>query len=407
MKAKKPLGYSTTLLHGAHNTESNKAHVTPIYATSTFVYDTVQQTIDAFEGKTEQYIYGRWGNPTITEAEQKIALLEAYGLTDNTGNALQLKAILHASGMAAISTMLMGLLKAGDTVLTHLSLYGGTQELLDKVMPQYNITTQYMPFDNMELVQQAIQQYQPKIIYIETPANPTLQCVSLKDICTIAQQHNIIICVDNTFATPYIQQPFAFGADYVIHSTTKFLNGHGTALGGILIGKHLQNMNGWLTKQHRLMGGNSNAFDAYLLLNGIKTLDMRMDRHCSNALALAEYLQQHPKVNAINYLGLPQHPHYTLAMQQMKNGGAMLSFEVIGEQANAFKFIDALQICTNTVSLGTFDTLVCHPATTTHKGVSEAHRLQSGISNTLIRVSVGLESIADLISDFEQALAVI
>ena len=225
-------GFDTLCLHGGHVMESNRAHLTPIYASSTFVYESAEQAAAIFRGEEKGYIYGRWGNPTITEAEEKIALLEAFGLMDAEGNQLKLKAILHASGMAAISTAFLGNLKAGDKILSHHSLYGGTHEIIEKILPDFGIGATIVDFHDLAKTEEAIKADKTiKLMHIETPANPTLQCVDLKELIAIAKRNNVTVCVDNTFATPYLQQPFAFGADYVVHSTTKFLNGHGTAVG--------------------------------------------------------------------------------------------------------------------------------------------------------------------------------
>ena len=405
MTDKNTLRLETLCLHGGHKQESNRAHLTPIYASSTYTFDTAEQAIDVFKGTEEGYIYGRWGNPTITEAEEKIALLEAYGLKDAAGNPLPLKAILHASGMAAITTMLLSNLKAGDSIITHYSLYGGTQEMIDKVLPQLGIHAIVVDFHDTAAVVATIEAHpEIKMMYLETPANPTLQCVDLKQLSAIGQQHNLTVCVDNTFATPYLQQPFQYDVDYVMHSTTKFLNGHGTAIGGILIGKDIEKMNSTVTKFHRLLGGNSNAFDAFLLTNGLRTLALRMDRHCSNAMAVAQFLQRHPGVEKVNYVGLTEHPDHTIAMQQMKHAGAMMSFELKGGFDAAVQFINKLQVCTRAVSLGTCDTLISHPASSTHVGVPKENRILYGITDGLIRMSVGIEHIDDIIQDLQQAI---
>ena len=241
-------------------------------------------------------------------------------------------------------------------------------------------------------------------MYLETPANPTLQCVDLQRLIALAHQYHIPVAVDNTFATPYLQQPFAFGADYVLHSTTKFLNGHGTALGGVILGRDLDHMNTRMTKYHRLLGGSANAFDAFLLSNGIKTLELRMQRHVENAVRLADFLSQHPQVIQVNYPGLPSHPDHAVCMKQMKAGGAVMSFEVKGGYEAGKQLINRLQLCSHAVSLGTCETLLTHPASTTHIGVAPEQRRRSGITDGLIRMSVGIENEADLIQDLDQAL---
>lgn len=399
-------GFETICIHGGHKAENNRAHLTPIYATSTYTFDSAEQAIAIFKGEEKGYIYGRFGNPTINEAEDKIAMLEAYGLKDAKGNQLQLKAILHASGMAAITTMLLANLKAGDTIITHHSLYGGTQEMIDKILPNLGIKATIVDFHNLNEAEAAIKADSSiKMMYIETPANPTLQCIDMEALTVLGKKHNLIVCADNTFATPYLQQPFKYGVDFVMHSTTKFLNGHGTAVGGILIGSDLVRMNTVVTKTHRLLGGNSNAFEAFLLNNGLRTFSLRMERHCSNAEKIAHFLEQHPAVAKVNYVGLTTHPDHAIAQKQMKHAGAVLSFELKGGFDAGVKFIDNLKLCISAVSLGTCDTLISHPASTTHVGVKPEDRIKFGITDGLIRMSVGIETVEDIINDLTQALA--
>ncbi len=399
-------GFSSLAIHGNESKHPNHAHVTPIYATSTFTFDTAQQGMERFEGKQEGYIYSRWGNPTFTDAEKVIAAMESFGLKNEDGSPLQLKAILHASGQAAMSTMFLSNLKAGDKILSHYSLYGGTHELMLKVFPEAGIETIIADLGDINIVEETIKNNPGiKLVHIETPANPTLDCVDIEAVTKIAKQHGLIVTADNTFATPYLQQPFKYGVDFVFHSTTKFLNGHGTAIGGVLLGRDLAMMNGRVTKWHRLLGGNSNPFDAFLLLQGLKTLEIRMDRHCSNAMAVANYLNDHPDVLKVNYTGLPSHPDFEVARKQMKQPGALLSFELKGGIEAGKQFIDKLQMCVRAVSLGTVDTLLCHPATMTHYGVSKQERERFGITDGLIRMSVGIEGIYDILKDLEQALA--
>lgn len=397
-------GFGTTAIHGGHTTESNYAHLTPIYASSTYVFDTAEQGMHRFSGEENGYIYGRWGNPSLTEAEIKIAALEAYGIQEN-GKQMELRAILHASGMAAITTLFLGNLKAGDKILSHFSLYGGSQELMEKVLPSLGIELVIEDLRDVSKAEEALAKDKCiKMVYLETPANPTLQCVDLKRLTEIAHAHGACVGVDNTFATPYLQQPFKFGVDYLIHSTTKFLNGHGTAIGGVLVGKDIEKMEGEMKRVHKLLGGNSNSFDAFLLTNGMKTLEVRMERHCSNAMAVAEFLEAHPSVEKVHYLGLSSHPDHTLAMSQMRHAGGVLSFELKGGLEAGKKFIDNLKMCVRAVSLGTCDSLLSHPASMTHYGVAKEKREAYGITDGLIRMSVGIENIEDILNDLDQAL---
>ncbi len=401
-------GFSSISIHGNENKHPNSAHITPIYATSTFTFDTAQQGMERFDGQQEGYIYSRWGNPTFTDAEKVIAALECFNLKDLNGEPLQVKAILHASGQAAMTTMFMANLKPGDKILSHYSLYGGTQELMLKVLNQTGVETIIVDLRDLELTEQTLKNNPGiRIVHIETPANPTIQCVDIEQVARIAKQYGTLVTVDNTFATPYLQQPFKYGVDFVFHSTTKFLNGHGTAIGGVLLGRDIEFMNTRATKWHRLLGGNSNPFDAFLLLQGMKTLEVRMERHCSNAMEAATFLDQHPNVEKVNYNGLPSHPDFLTAKKQMNHPGAMLSFELKGGIESGKNFIDKLKMCVRAVSLGTVDTLVSHPASMTHYGVAKEHREKYGITDGLIRMSVGIENLPDILNDIDQALRTI
>jgi len=398
-------GIGSVALHSAGHENAEYAHVTPIFATSTFTFDTAQQGMERFAGDDKSRIYSRWGNPTFTVAEKTIEALEAFGLTDDHGEPLKLKAILHSSGQAAMTTLFLSNLKAGDAVLSHYSLYGGTYELFLKVMAEAGIETIIADLRDLNVVEDAIKKNPSiKLVHIETPANPTIQCVDIAAVTAIAKQHQLLVSVDNTFATPYLQQPFKFGVDFVFHSTTKFLNGHGTAIGGVLLGKDIELMKTKVWKWHVLLGGNSNPFDAFLLITGMKTLEIRMDRHCSNAVTVADYLSNHAAIAHVNYAGLPSHPDQATALKQMKHPGALMSFEVKGGIEAGKQFIDKLQMCVRAISLGTVDTLISHPASMSHKGLSKEEREKFGITDGLIRLSVGIENIADILTDFEQAL---
>ncbi len=395
-----PKGFGSVAIHAGHEQDPLYAHQTPIYATSTYVYDTAEQGMKRFSGKEEGYIYSRWGNPNFTEAEEKIAALETFGLNKEA------KGILHASGMAAISTLFLSNLKTGDKVLTHFSLYGGTDEILSKLFPEFDIKPVIVDLRQLDKVEDIIKNDKGiKMMYLETPANPTIQCVDLEELTKIAKKYNLVVACDNTFATPYLQQPFKYGIDFIVHSTTKFLNGHGTAIGGILLGTDVDFMKTKATKVQRLLGGNSNPFDAFLLTQGIKTLEVRMERHCENAMKVAEFLQQHPAVAKVNYAGLSSHPEHAIAMKQMKHGGGMLSFELKKGLQGGIDFMNKLKMCVRTVSLGTVDTLLSHPASMTHYGVPKEQREKYGITDGLIRMNVGIENSEDILADLDQALS--
>ncbi len=398
-------GFGTLCIHAGHQKDSNRSHLTPIYATSTYTFDNAEQGMELFMGKQKGHIYGRFGNPTSSETEEKIAALEAFGLKDANGEPLKLKAMLHSSGMAAISTLILGNVKAGEKILTHYSLYGGTQELIEKLLEGLGIETIIADLGDLKIAEETIKNNPDiKLVYLETPANPTLSCVDIEAITKMAKAHNMLVSVDNTFATPYLQQPFKYGVDFVMHSTTKFLNGHGTAVGGVLVGHDNEHMRTRMTKTFRLLGGQASAFDAFVLTNGLRTLHVRMDRHCENAVKVAEFLAKHPAIGKVNYLGLADHPDHALCQKQMKHPGAMMSFELNGGFEAGKKFIDGLQMCVSAVSLGTCDTLISHPASTTHAGVPAESRKEYGITDGLVRISVGIEAVNDIIADLENAL---
>lgn len=404
MSKKKYKGFSSLAVHGGHVKDPMYAHLTPIYASSTYVYDEAEQGMRRFSGKEEGYIYSRWGNPTMNEAELKIAAMETFGL-EKEGRPLEAKAILHASGMAAISSLFMATLKRGDKVLTHFSLYSGTQDYLKSLLEPLEVEAIIVDLRDLNLAEKCLKENPDiKLVYLETPANPTLQCVDLEALSKLAKQYGKLTACDNTFATPYLQQPFKFGIDFVVHSTTKFLNGHGTAIGGVLVGTDLEFMKTRATKTHRLLGGNSNAFDAFLLMNGMRTLEVRMQRHCDNSTQVADFLHAHAAIEKVNYNGLQNHPDFNVSQRQMKHPGAMMSFELKGGFDAGVKFMNALQMCTRTVSLGTCDTLLSHPASMSHSSVPRENRLEYGITDGLIRLSVGIENIEDILEDFDQAL---
>ncbi len=399
-------GISSVAIHSSGHDNSDFAHLTPIYATSTFTFDSAQEGSDRFAGADKTKIYSRWGNPSFTPAEETIAALESFGVANSDGSPLKVRALLHASGQAAMSTLFLSTLKAGDTVLSHFSLYGGTHELMHKVLAATGIRTTIIDMHDLNLVETTLQKDGSiKLVHIETPANPTIQCVDLEAITLLSHKYGAMVSVDNTFATPYLQQPFRFGADFVFHSTTKFLNGHGTSIGGVLLGKDLALMNSTVWKWHVLLGGNSNPFDAFLLTQGMKTLELRMERHCQNAMEVAGYLSSHSSIAQVNYNGLPSHPDFAVSAKQMRHPGAVMSYELKGGLEAGKKFIDALQMCVRAISLGTVDTLVSHPASMSHYGLPREERITYGITDGLIRMSVGIENIADILNDLDQALA--
>lgn len=391
------LSFQSICVKEFQRNESTKPHQLPLYATSSFDFEKVEDGIDIFTGKESGHVYSRYGNPTVDTVANKLACLEAY----DTG--LDAYGFLTSSGMSAISTLVLGTLKHGDKILTQANLYGGTTELFIKVLGNVGIEPIFVNLKDKGAVEEKLDSDASiKMIYLETPANPTLACIDIKWIASLAKNKGILSAIDNTFCTPLIQQPLAQGIDFVVHSTTKYINGHGNSIAGIIIGHREEYKNRiWTTL--KLAGTNCNPWDAWLINNGIKTLALRMERHCSNAQTLAEYLNGHSKVNLVNYNGLSSHPDHELSKAQMNGFGGMLSFEIESGKAGALSFLNKLNFCSLAPTLGDVDTLLLHPATSSHLNVDRAVREANGISDGLVRVSVGIEDVNDIIADMEQA----
>ncbi len=389
----------TLCVKEAHDKKTTKPHTLPIYATSSFDLPSIEDGMEIFQDPTKGHLYARFNNPTSDAVAAKIALLEAHntGKNDAWG-------IMTSSGMSAITTLLLSLLEAGDKVLTQGNLYGGTTELIKNQIPKYGIKAVLTNLVDIDLVQRQLERdKQIKLIYFETPSNPALDCIDIKAIADVAQAHDVITVIDNTFCTPLIQQPLLFGADYVIHSTSKYLNGHGNSISGVIIGTTPERYNKvWSTM--KLLGTNCNAWDAWLVNNGMKTLALRMEKHSANCLALSEYLKDHRAIESVNYLGLPGHKFHELASKQMKLYGGMMCFEVKGGLKAGIKFMNSLTIGSLAPTMGDVDTLIMHPASMSHLNIEKSIRLENGITDSLIRVSVGIEDIQDLIEDFDRAL---
>ena len=393
------MSFGSFCVHEAEEARTTKPHVLPIYATSSFVFENIEEGIDIFSGKTKGDVYGRYGNPTITTMQNKLAALEVFG-TD-----IEADGVLCSSGMSAISTLILACLKAGDKVLTQGNIYGGTTELFIKILAKFDIEPIFVDLGDEAALEQAVQDHPAiKMIYFETPANPTLACVDIDLIVAFAKRHNLMTAADNTFCTPYLQQPLKLGADFVVHSTTKFLNGHGNGLAGIIIGRDKAFMREKVWQAMKLLGTNCNPFDAWLINNGLKTLELRMNRHCSNALAVAKYLDAHPAVAKVNYPGLESHPHHNIAKKQMSKFGALMSFELKGGFKAGVDFMNKVKLCVLAPTLGDVDTLVLHPASSSHINIPKELREENGITDGMIRLSVGIENEVDLIRDLEQAI---
>ncbi len=391
--------FESICVHEMPELRTTRPHILPIYATASFDFESIDQGIDIFTGKEKGHVYSRYANPTVDAVADKIALLETFG-TGKTAHAIML-----SSGMAAISTLLISLLKTGDTVLTQGNLYGGTTELLQKTLAPLGIQTQMIDLRDLALVEQTLQKNDSiRLLYFETPANPTLDCVDIAALANLAQKYGIYSTVDNTFCTPYLQQPLAQGVDFVVHSTTKYLNGHGNSMSGALVGTNLELMRGKIWQTMKLAGTNCSPFEAWLTHNGMKTLKLRMDKHCQNAQAIAEWLSKQDAVSQVNYPGLPNHRAHETAKKQMTQFGAMLSFELAGGLDAAMSFMNKIKFCTLAPTLGDVDTLVLHPTTMSHLNVAPDIRLANGITDGLVRLSIGIEAVEDIIADLEQAI---
>lgn len=375
-------------------------HILPIYATSSFAFEDINQGIEIFRNIESGHAYSRYANPTVDTVAAKIAELEAFGLGRESF------AVMTSSGMSAISTLMMGVVKAGDKILTQGNLYGGTTELLKNILGQFGVGTVFADLQDLDQVETALKEDRAiRMVYCETPANPTLACVDLAAVSALAHQYGAVCAVDNTFATPILQQPFALGVDFIIHSTTKYLNGHGNSTAGIVLGLDRDKMRNGVWRAMKLLGTNCSPFEAWLTYNGIKTLALRMEKHCSNSQQLAEFLESHPGVARVNYPGLSSHPDHLLAKQQMKNGfGGMLSFELKGGMDAGIACMNRIRFCTLAPTLGDVDTLILHPASSSHLSVPRELREQNGITDGLIRISVGIENVQDIMDDLNQAI---
>ncbi len=396
------IGFGSSCIHSDYEQKTGAPHMEPIHATTTFSYEDASELMRVFRGDKEGYIYSRWQNPTIELVAQKIARLEAHRI--NTAP-VELYCNLFSSGMGAITALFLSQLKPGEKVITQGNLYGGTNELLQNILTGLKIEPVFTHLKNLNHVEDLVKKDASiKMIYVETPANPTIDCYDLKGLSQIGKRHHLILAADNTFATPYLQQPFKYDFDFVVHSTTKYLNGHGNATGGALVGRDVEYMKKEFFHIFKLLGANSNAFDAWLLNNGLKTLELRMDRHCANAFTVAEVLEKHPKVARVNYCGLPSHPDYAVAKKQMHQFGGMLSFELKGGMEAGVAMMNKINFCTLAVSLGTVDTIIQHPASMSHLKMEKSQRELYGITDGLIRLSVGIENVEDIIADLDRAM---
>ncbi len=363
----------------------------PIYASSTFVFQSAEQGAARFQGKEPGYIYSRLGNPTVRALEESIAALEG-------GEDCR----VTASGMAAISSAIMAVARKGDHIVAGDALYGGTHKFLTEILKGYGVECTLVDTSDLKALEAAIKP-NTKILYIETPSNPMMKLTDMKAVAKIAKKRGIMTMADNTFMSPYLQRPIEHGIDVVVHSITKSLSGHSDVLGGAVVGTkdYLKTMD----STFRTMGANLGPFEAWLTLRGIKTLHVRMQRQTESAEKIAKWLEDHPKVEWVKYPGLRSHPHYALAKRQMEGFGSMMSFELKGGVEAGRRVMNSVRLCSLAVSLGAVETLISHPATMTHSVVPREDRLRGGITDGLVRLSVGIEDVDDIIEDLGQALA--
>jgi methionine-gamma-lyase len=384
--------FETKVIHHGYEAAEHKGSLAaPLYQTSTFVFDSAEQGEARFCGMEPGFIYSRLGNPTVNILEQKMALLEE-------GEA----GLAFGSGMAAVSSVLISLTGAGDHILCSQGVYGCTFGLLNLLEEKYSITHDFSHMNNEEAVRKGITP-KTKVIYVETPINPTMQLIDLEMVSKVAKEFQIPVVVDNTFLSPYLQRPLSLGCDVVIHSATKYICGHGDVIAGIVVGKDEFIKKMALTTQKDI-GGVMSPFDAWLLIRGLKTLPVRMERHCENALKIAKSLKNHPSIKNVYYPGDPDHPQKEIVENQMKSGGGIISFELNGGKEEAQQFMNRLKLIKIAVSLGDAESLIQHPATMTHSPVPKEIREQMGISDSLLRLSVGLEHWEDVWEDLEAAL---
>jgi|LSQX01.2.fsa_nt_gb methionine-gamma-lyase len=392
MRKKQSIGFDTMAIHGVEEEKHpDFALNAPIFMSSTFQFNSLEEAEEVFSFARDQYVYTRGNNPTLRLLEKRLALLEGGVGT-----------VVFSTGMGAISSVLLSLLKPGDEVLAHRTVYGCSYDFLTKFLPQYKVGCRFANLAGE--VGENLLDEKVKVIYLETPANPNLEIIDLHRISQLARRRGIKLVVDNTFATPYFQNPLKLGAHVVVHSATKYLCGHGDALGGAVIALDQEYLHRLKFEYLSKLGGVLSPFNAWLILRGLKTLGLRMRQHQANALSVARYLQSHPRIARVNYPGLPGFPGHELAKKQMRGFGGMLSFEVKDGATAARRLVDNLQLAKLAVSLGDAETLVEHPASMTHRAYPREKLREFGLSESMVRLSVGLEDEEDIVADLEQAL---
>ncbi|MBI4613587.1 MAG: aminotransferase class I/II-fold pyridoxal phosphate-dependent enzyme [Planctomycetes bacterium] len=396
-KDERALGFATIAIHGKrrlHKDEPGppvRSVSVPIYQSSTFVFESAEQGARIFAGEEEGYVYTRIGNPTQERLEIEMAFLEGAEA-----------GLAFASGMAAISAIVFALCRSGDNLVASETIYGGTHKLFRQTLSPLAIEARELDATRLDCLERAIDS-RTRLVYIETPANPTLQILDIEACAGIAHRHGLPLVVDNTFLTPYLQNPIHLGADVVVHSATKYIGGHGDTVAGVLVGK--KDFVGRVRAEIlRDLGGIVSPFNAWLLLRGLKTLPVRMAKHCENASEVAQFLAFHPKVSAVHYPGLRTHPQHELGLRQQRGPGGMIAFELAGGREAGRVLMNSVELWTLAVSLGDVDSLIEHPATMTHSTYSESELASAGIPPGMVRLSVGLEDVDDLVYDLKQAL---
>ncbi|WP_425658878.1 trans-sulfuration enzyme family protein [Tenacibaculum ascidiaceicola] len=365
-------------------------HSTPLYLTSSFVFDDAEDMRASFAEEKQRNLYSRFSNPNTTEFVDKVVAMEGA----EAGYAF-------ATGMAAVFSTFGALLNAGDHIVSCRSVFGSTHSLFTKYLPKWNIETSYFKITEADKIESLILP-NTKILYAETPTNPAVDILDLELLGSIAKKHNLLLVIDNCFATPYLQNPIKFGADLVIHSATKLIDGQGRVLGGVTVGK--EDLVREIYLFSRNTGPAMSPFNAWVLSKSLETLSIRVEKHCENALKVAQFLEEHPKVSLVKYPFLKSHPQYETAKKQMRLGGNIVAFEIQGGIEAGRKFLNSIQLCSLSANLGDTRTIVTHPASTTHSKLSEEDRLEVGITDGLVRCSVGLENVEDVIYDLNQAL---
>ncbi len=381
---------ATMTIHSGKRRDEHGALVSPLYQTATFSFENTAQGSARFAGDEAGYIYTRLGNPTTTELEERVAALEGYPAAAAT-----------ATGMGAVSATMLAFLRHGDHVVISDAIYGCSFALFSELFERFGIGVTFVDMADLNATRAAMRST-TKIVFLESPVNPHLKVIDIAAVAKIAHAQDARVVVDNTFMTPLLQQPKLQGADLVLHSATKYLNGHGDVVAGIVCGS-AEDIELIKLTTLKDMGATMSPHDAWLILRGLKTLDVRMERHCKNAVKVAEYLRAHPQVEKVYFPGFSDHPAQALMGTQMQGTGAIVAFEVKGDLATARSLLDALQLITIAVSLGDAETLIQHPASMTHSPYTPEARATAGISDTLVRISVGLEAVEDIINDLDQA----